>query len=228
MPAPTSGQGAVPSTEQSAFAPAHSTARSPSHPASVVLPGPRSRRNGAGGFQRPEAHPGLLAWVARGRSTSAAALRASPAPATPSRAAVTAAASSRRQELADPAGVDGGPGSQSPPVCGPSAARLANTPALFAVNASHPADVRGAATSARATTTPPPSPALAAFGRGGGRAGAGGPSGGACSELGARERSGLSTRGEACERTSAPGGKREPRRRWREQGLLTARSRAPG
>jgi hypothetical protein len=59
-----------------------------------------------------------------------------PASATPSRAAVTGATSSRRQEpagFADPERskrVDGDRGSQSPSVCRPSAARLANTPAL--------------------------------------------------------------------------------------------------
>lgn len=104
-------------------------------------------RSGAGGPQRHATSPGPAAWATRGRSTSAAALRTS-GPANQSRAAVIGATSSRRPEpagLADPIGVDGGPGSQSPVVCGPSAARLANTPALFAVGAPHYAGLTGTA-----------------------------------------------------------------------------------
>ncbi len=133
-----------------------------SSPASVALPGSRSPRDGAGGPQRPEARPGLPAQAVRGHSTSTTALR-TPGLATPSRAAVTGATSSRRPEpagLADPEPsmpgrgsevarspvvtsaasrerrtcaygerVDGGPGSQSPVVCGSGVARPADLPA---------------------------------------------------------------------------------------------------
>ena len=102
-----------------------------SSPASVALPGSRSRRDGAGGPQRPVARPGLPAQAVRGRSTSTTALR-TPGLATPSRAAVTGATSSRRPEpagLADPLRVDGERGSQSPVVCGSGVARPADLPA---------------------------------------------------------------------------------------------------
>jgi hypothetical protein len=85
--------------------------------------------------------------------TDALLLRIDP---TSSRAAVTGATSSRRQDpagLADPAGVDGDRGSKSHVVCRLSAARLANTHASFAVSAPSLAPAPG-------TTTHAPSLAL--------------------------------------------------------------------
>jgi hypothetical protein len=173
--APTSGQRAVPSPEQSAFPPARPTAPCFFHLASVALSGPR-RRSAAGGSQRPEARPGLLALAARGRFTSATALRTPPALNSSSRAAASqseqasqsdsfaqrargaalvgiGATSSPRQEsagLAAPAAVDGERDAQSPPVGGPGAARLANTPALFVVDASRCTGAAGTTVSVRA------------------------------------------------------------------------------
>jgi hypothetical protein len=75
----------------------------------------------------------------RSRSTRCRSTFASTsAVAASSRAAVAGATSPRRQEpagLADPAGVDGKRGAQSPVVCRPSTARLANTPAAVVVSA---------------------------------------------------------------------------------------------
>ena len=130
-----SGQGTAASVEASVFATAPSIGCDSSHPASVALPGPRIRTAGAGGSQRHEASPGSVARAARGRSTSAVAFRTSGL-ADLSRAAVTGATSSRRLDPERSERVDGGPGAQSPVVCGPGVARLADIPALFAVSAS--------------------------------------------------------------------------------------------
>jgi hypothetical protein len=87
--AQASGQGAIASAEESAFAVAPLAEGNFIQSAPVALPGPRSRRSGASGPQRPEARPGLLAQAARGRSTSATPFRTSAALPAPSRGAVT-------------------------------------------------------------------------------------------------------------------------------------------
>lgn len=122
-------------------------------PAPVALPGSRGRRSSAGGFQRSGARPGFVAAAVRGCSTFSAASAAfrTPGLADSSRVAVTNVTSHVGSTPSAPSAkrVDGERGSQSPPVCRPSAARLANTPA-FALSASHTAGTSG-------TTATPPS-----------------------------------------------------------------------
>jgi hypothetical protein len=144
----------------------------PAHRLSSPLPGRRRPSSGADRSMSPAAFPALArascrhstpsaqavragadglvvepvacTAAARGRSTSAAVFRTS-GPADSSRAAVTAATSSRRLDPERSERVDGGPGSQSLLVCGPSAARLANTPAAVAVGAASFAGATGTA-----------------------------------------------------------------------------------
>lgn len=138
---------------RSRFLPASGSTASPSVSASfprsapVALPGPRSRRGGAGGPQRPGACPGFGAWAARGRSTSPAALRA-PAPTLGipplSRAAVigvTSHADQSPQGSQTPSAQRAASGLTADPAhnrltsAGSGAARPADVPALFEVSA---------------------------------------------------------------------------------------------
>jgi hypothetical protein len=103
---------------------ASSVSPSSPQPAPLALPGERSRTSGAGGPQRPGSFPGSRAWAARGRSTPSA-------PATPSRAAVTAVTShggASPQGAASPCGLTADPAHNPPRSAGRAAPLPARPP----------------------------------------------------------------------------------------------------
>jgi hypothetical protein len=154
MVTPISGRGVVPGL--AAPSPA-STVTVFSQSAPVALPGSRCHVGGAGGPQLRRVCPDSPVRAVRGHripsASSYGVFRTSAANSTLSRAAVTGATSSRQLDPERPwrERVDGEGGAQSPSVCGPGPARLADTPAFVAVSALFFASAAGTA----ATIAPP-------------------------------------------------------------------------